>query len=1022
MKLCSLPSAYLHVILLLSLTIPCLQPITTATAAPTNESDRLALVKLKELINSDPLNILSSWSESLHFCNWYGVSCGHKHPRVTALLLQGRALSGSISPYIGNLSFLRRIDFQDNFLQGEIPKEVTLLSRLQYLYLRNNSFTGEIPRNLTNCPELRVMDLEENKLTGSIPVELASLRRLETLIIRLNQLTGGIPRSLGNISSLQQLSIADNNFWGNIPDEIGRLPRLSLFIVAANNLTGTIPYSLYNRSTLSNIQTARNRLTGTLPANIGLTLPNLQILSFSTNNFSGPIPVSLSNASRLEVLILSRNNFVGQVPAQFGNLLHLQDLRVSGNNLGSNSAMDLDFITSLGNCTKLQFLYFGDNIFGGSLANSIRNFSMQLMELYMAGNQISGIIPAALDNLINLYILDMSQNLFEGTIPTFFGKFQKLQGLHLDGNRLSGQIPSSIGYLTGLVQLNLSRNKLEGSIPSSLADCKSLEELDIAENNLSGAIPKDIMSSQLLVLNLSQNSLSGILPVEISNSKNIYGLDVSKNKLSADIPNTLGDCLSLEYLYLQGQIPKDLQKLPVLVHLNLSFNNLEGEVPTEGIFHSATAISLTGNQKLCGGIPELHLQACGIKTKKQGKSHVFKLTLKIVTGSLCFLLFSSLLYYLYRRRKLEKKSSSVPSKTDLLSNVSYMELYQLTGGFSPSNLIGSGSFGSVYKGVLHHEGTMVAVKVLNLHQKGASESFLSECNVLRNIRHRNLVKVLTCCSSVDHKGDEFKALVFKFMSNGSLEKWLHPDTVSENQSRNLSFLQRLDIAIDVAFALHYLHDHCETPIIHCDLKPSNVLLDNDMVAYISDFGSARLLSPKNDLSQYQTGTIGIKGSIGYAAPEYGMGGEASTQGDVYSYGIFLLEMFTEKKPTHKMFSDSFNLHNFVKMALPERLVNVVDRKLLPREGNEIAVATKDDYNSDDQDDIDVEAKGERCYIGNLSQMNDNVHKCLLSVLEIGLSCSLESPKERTSMGHVTNELHRTKNAFLGIEIDGRGTR
>ncbi|KAG6729877.1 hypothetical protein I3842_01G053100, partial [Carya illinoinensis] len=985
--------------------IPCLQPITTATAAPTNESDRLALVKLKELINSDPRNILSSWNESLHFCNWYGVSCGHKPRRVTALLLQGCALSGSISPYIGNLSFLRRIDFQHNFLQEEIPKEVTLLSRLQYLYLWNNSFTGEIPRNLTNCPELRVMDLGLNKLTGSIPVELGSLRRLETLIIRSNQLIGGIPRSLGNISSLKQLSIADNNFWGNIPDEIGRLPSLSLFNVAANNLNGTIPYSLYNRSTLSNIQTTRNRLTGTLPPNIGLTLPNLQILSFSTNNFSGPIPVSLSNASRLEFLILSGNNFVGQVPAQFGNLLHLKELRVFGNNLGSNSAMDLDFITSLGNCTKLRVLHFGGNIFGGSLANSIRNFSMQLTELRMAGNQISGIIPAALDNLINLYILDMSHNLFEGTIPTFFGKFQKLQGLRLDGNRLSGQIPSSIGYLTGLVELNLSRNKLEGSIPSSFADCKSLQELDIAENNLSGAIPKDIMSSQLLVLNLSQNLLSGILPVEIGNSKNIYRLDVSKNKLSADIPNTLGDCLSLEYLYLQGnsflgalpqsltslkglknldlsqnnfsgQIPEDLQKLPVLVHLNLSFNNLEGEVPTEGIVHSARAISLTGNKKLCGGIPELHLQACGIKNRN--KNHAFK-----------------------NDRN---------------------ELYQLTGGFSPSNLIGSGSFGFVYKGVLHHEWTKVAVKVLNLHQKGASESFLSECNVLRNIRHRNLVKILTCCSSVDHRGDEFKALVFKFMPNGSLEKWLHPETVSENQSRNLSLPQRLDIAIDVASALHYLHDHCETPIIHCDLKPSNVLLDNDMVAYISDFGLARLLSPKNDLSQYQTSTIGIKGSIGYAAPEYGMGGEASTQGDVYSYGIFLLEMFTEKKPTDKMFRDSFNLHNFVKMALPERLVNVVDPKLLIREGNEIAVATtRDDYNSDDQDDIDVEAKEERCHIGNLNQMNDNVHRCLLSVLEIGLSCSLESPKERTSMGHVTNELHRTKNAFLGIEIDGRGT-
>lgn len=144
-----------------------------------------------------------------------------------------------------------------------------------------------------------------------------------------------------------------------------------------------------------------------------------------------------------------------------------------------------------------------------------------------------------------------------------------------------------------------------------------------------------------------------------------------------------------------------------------------------------------------------------------------------------------------------------------------------------------------------------------------------------------------------------------------------------------------------------------------------------------------------------------------------MGAEASTQGDVYSYGIFVLEMFTARKPTDKMFKESFNLHNFVKMALPERLVHVVDPNLLTKEGNEIAAARKEDY-SDYQDDIDhdIEAKEEGSYIGNLSQMNDNVQKCLLSVLEIGLSCSLESLKERTSMGYVTKELHRTKNAFI----------
>jgi hypothetical protein len=383
--------------------------------------------------------------------------------------------------------------------------------------------------------------------------------------------------------------------------------------------------------------------------------------------------------------------------------------------------------------------------------------------------------------------------------------------------------------------------------------------------------------------------------VEVGNLKNIFYLDVSENNLSGEIPRTISDCLTLQYLYLQGNsfqgtlppswaslrglqyldlsrnnlsgsIPKDLQNLSLL-YLNLSFNNLEGEVPTEGVFRNASRISVTGNKKLCGGIPELQLQACDIKVKKRGKSHALKLTVIIVCGILCFLL-SSLFLVLYWRRKSKKKSSSTLSNTELISKVSYKKLYQVTGGFSPNNLIGSGGFGSVYKGngIIDQEEMIIAVKVLNLQQKGASKSFIAECNVLRNIRHRNLVKTLTCCASIDYKGNEFKAIVFEFMANGSLENWLHPNIDNENQSRNLNLLQRLIIAIDVASALHYLHEHCKRPIIHCDLKPSNVLLDNDMIAHVSDFGLARLLSATNDVSQNQTSTVGIKGSIGYAAP------------------------------------------------------------------------------------------------------------------------------------------------------------
>jgi serine/threonine protein kinase len=192
-----------------------------------------------------------------------------------------------------------------------------------------------------------------------------------------------------------------------------------------------------------------------------------------------------------------------------------------------------------------------------------------------------------------------------------------------------------------------------------------------------------------------------------------------------------------------------------------------------------------------------------------------------------------------------------------------MEIAKCTGEFSHDNLIGSGSFGSVYKGKLSCDGTIIAIKVLNLEQRGASKSFINECNVLRVIRHRNLLKIITAISSVDNQGNDFKALVFEFMCNGSLEDWLHPI----NQTNKLTFFQRLNIAIDVACALDYLHNSCETPIVHCDIKPSNVLLDNDMVAHVGDFGLATFLfeessdSPKNSIMSAR-----LKGSIGYIPP------------------------------------------------------------------------------------------------------------------------------------------------------------
>ncbi|XP_030928685.1 putative receptor-like protein kinase At3g47110 [Quercus lobata] len=1039
-------SLYLHVILLFSICLLCLQPNFTATA-PTNGTDRLALLKFKESVPHDPYNILNSWNDSMHFCNWLGIKCSRRHQRVTVLDLQGYKLRGSLSPYIGNLSFLRSIILTNNSFYGQIPREIGRLFRLQQLYLDNNTLEGEIPSNLSNCSNLIFIYLGVNKLTGKIPAELGSLMKLERLRLPINNLAGGIPSSLGNLSLLNNFNVEYNNLVGNVPGAIGQLKHLRLFAIGINKLSGTIPSSLYNMSSLKIFSAAVNQLNGTLPANIGLILPNLQNIFIGGNEFSGTIPTSLCNATQLELIDLSGNKFLGSVPTNLGNLLNISWLDLSDNNLGRG----FPFLTSLTNCSKLTMLDLSANQFGGVLPNSLSNLSTQLTKIYLGGNEISGTIPASLGNFINLYAFGLDDNHFTSIIPTSFGRFQKMQALFLSGNKLFGEIPTIIGNLTRLFRLDLQENKLEGTIPLSIVNCQNLQLLDISQNNLNGSIPQQLIgpsSLPLLLLNLSHNSFSGKLPFEVGNLKIIIGLDVSNNNLSGEIPTSIGNFLMLENLYLQGNsfegaisssmaslkglrhldlsqnnlsgpIPEGLKKLPLLENLNLSFNNFVGEVPTEGVFKNTSAISLIGNTKLCGGIPKLQLPKCPVKVMKPRKSISFKLRIVIISIFLLFFLFSSFLV-LFWVKKSKKKPPSMVSTIGLLPNVSYKELYQVTSGFSPNNLIGSGSFGTVYKGALDQEERLVAIKVLNLQKKGASKSFMAECNALQNIRHRNLVKIITCCSSIDYRGNQFKALVFEFMSNGSLDNWLHPGLDNENQSRNLSLLQRLNVAIDVAFAIEYLHNHSVQPIIHCDLKPSNVLLDKDMVAHVSDFGLARLLSITNDSSGKQTSTVGIKGSIGYAAPEYGMGGEASAEGDMYSYGILLLEIFLGKRPTDDIFKDGLNIHNFAMMALPDKIVQIVDPTLLLREVDEAPskiVATRED-NNDNEIQVDKEAQG----ILNLCQMDANVHKCLVSILETGLACSMESPKDRMKMKEVTRELHLIKSAFLGSGIRKSGFR
>nr|XP_043632258.1 probable LRR receptor-like serine/threonine-protein kinase At3g47570 [Erigeron canadensis] len=683
-------------------------PTTFATITGShlgNESDHMALLSFKSFIG-DPYGALASWNSSSHFCKWGGVSCGKHHKRVTVIQLESEGLQGSLSPHVGNLSFLRMLSLGNNSFEGTIPHELGRLSRLRILYLYQNKFNGVIPINLSSCYNLKFLSLARNKLVGSIPVEISFLSKLIFLSFNYNNLTGGFPPFLGNLTLMKEFQAIKNPLGGRIPHTLGRWKSLRIFNAGECNLHGTIPHSIYNLSLLTNFSLAVNQLTGTLPPTTGSMLLNLRRLVLRDNQLSGLLPMSISNCSRLDHLEMSDNNFSGKLMIDFANLKDISYIALMNNDFNGGGADELKFsIDSMGNCTKLEKL-------------------------------------------------------------------------------------------------------------------------------------------------------------------------------------GIGNC------------------------------NIEGVVPTT----------------------------------------------------------IGLVYAWFKKKKNGQQSQS--STNERFLKVSYDQILKATDGFSQANLIGQGGSCSVYKGILDHDPKFVAVKVLHLQIRGAHKSFITECEAWRSIRHRNLLKIITSCSSIDFQGNDFKALVYEFMPNGSLHDWLHSNA---NTSR-LNLFQRINILIDIASALDYLHNQCLPTIVHGDIKPSNILLDNDMVAHVGDFGLAKFLG----INSNQNNSTGVKGTIGYAPPEYGLGSKMTSSGDVYSFGILLLEVMTGKKPTDDIFNEDLSLHKFAYVALLDQIIDIIDSDVVVMQNTE-ANAVK-------------------------------MEECLTSTIRIGVSCSIESPSQRMNISNVLHELLHVRGSLQNLEV------
>ncbi|KAI3750575.1 hypothetical protein L2E82_21240 [Cichorium intybus] len=769
-----------------------------------------------------------------------------------------------------------------------------------------SNWTGVICVHKSNVDRywhVQEIQLLNMNLSGSLSPQLGQFSHLRILDFMWNDLTGSIPKEIGNISSLVLLLLNGNRLTGNLPDELGFLRNLNRFQIDQNQISGTIPKSFSNLNSIKHIH-------------------------FNNNSLSGQIPVELSNLSTLMHLLLDNNNLSGYLPSEFGNFQNMRIVQLDNNHFDG-----AEIPSSYGNLSGIVKL-------------SLRNCSLQ------------GVVPD-LSRIPNLSYIDLSKNKLTGSIPS--NKLSNsITTIDLSDNQLNGTIPESLSDLPSLQKLSLENNFLVGSISAKLWQNKSFAAaskllLDFRNNSFSnviGVLNPPVNASLRLYGNPICRNSSIQNKDEFCGPKKDYGEYMRSSTNSSDCP--IQSCPTDNYFeYVPGSpIPcfcasplrigyrlkspsfsyfppyHDQFETYVTSALDLEFYQLSIDsinwekgprlrmylkiFPKAGMersntFSTSDVLRIRGifttwvfpGSDLFGPYELLNFTLLGpyshlnFETPKKGiRKGVLVIT--VVVGVVCALAVSSILTVVIKKRHERYKHTSsrksllakLSIKIDGVKSFTFREMAIATESFSNSSLVGRGGYGKVYKGVLW-DNTLVAIKRAEEGSLQGEKEFLTEIEILSRLHHRNLVSLLGYCDE-----EKEQMLVYEYMPRGTLRDWLNAKS-----GESLSFRMRLQVALDSAKGILYLHTEANPPIFHRDIKSNNILLDSKLTAKVADFGLSRLapILDENGLGPNYVSTL-VRGTPGYLDPEYLLTHKLTDKSDVYSLGVVLLEILTSMRP------------------------------------------------------------------------------------------------------------------------------